>query len=415
VVVDEEEAHGERRRRVDVVEAQHGRPRVQLACAAAGARRGCRVLYAGTLSRTGALAEYTSRCAARAPPALPSTYLLRHDHAHAHHVDQQCMLLEHAEGLTPLSNPRRLRATMESALRPRARAAHTRASSRTPRRRRSTPAAQRASEQRARARRGGAGRTVRRLQHRARRRRHVVEEFVDAMHAAEPAVPEARQLLLHRLPAPRADRARRLAAGQAALSCSAARARAVQPVQRGTRSRQPPPPPPERSWRQPSSAAPSQPRCGHAAGRGACCASRAGAAQPGPPHARHGARSADARLTRLFTPSAPTSRSYGSSTARPSGPANVATWRARSTPCAPARGSEAQQDTPVLAPHPTGGAQVVRALCGHCHPRSLRAAAAAPPRRTRMRSAGLSGGCGGSRCAGQRWRVCACVGGVTRG
>ena len=35
VVVDEEEAHGERQRRVHVVEAQHGRAGVQLACAAA--------------------------------------------------------------------------------------------------------------------------------------------------------------------------------------------------------------------------------------------------------------------------------------------------------------------------------------------------------------------------------------------
>ena len=35
MVVDEEEAHGERRRRVHVVEAQHGHAGVQLACAAA--------------------------------------------------------------------------------------------------------------------------------------------------------------------------------------------------------------------------------------------------------------------------------------------------------------------------------------------------------------------------------------------
>ena len=42
---------------------------------------------------------------------------------------------------------------------------------------------------------------MRRLQRGAWRRRHMVEELVDAVHAAEPALPEARHLLRHRLPA----------------------------------------------------------------------------------------------------------------------------------------------------------------------------------------------------------------------
>ena len=45
VVVNEEEAHGERRRRVYVVEAQHGRGGVQLACARLQALRRCLIIH----------------------------------------------------------------------------------------------------------------------------------------------------------------------------------------------------------------------------------------------------------------------------------------------------------------------------------------------------------------------------------